>query len=100
MRKNKKKNHLSRRAVCWLDQPAFANGPEEAIEILGCNTVRVEGAKGIHTYEQEVVRIHMRGYLLALYGSGFDLDRFEDGCLQVTGKLIGISWESKNENNF
>lgn len=76
-----------------LDLPDFACGPDEVIEVLGRNTLQIEGAKGIHTYEPDVVKIHMKGYLLALYGRQFDLARFEDGCLRISGTLLRIEWE-------
>ncbi len=93
MRKNNKRKKRFSAPTRYFDLPEFACGPEEAIEILGRNTIMIEGAKGIHTYEQEVVRVHMKGYLLALFGSGFDLSCFEDGCLRITGQIKGIGWE-------
>lgn len=83
---------LKRMARC-IDLPEFALGPEECVEIWGGNTVRVEGAKGIHTYEAETVKISMGGYLLVLQGAEFDLTRFDDGVLQVSGKLKTVCWE-------
>lgn len=83
---------LARMARC-IDLPEFALGSEECVEIWGGNTVRVEGAKGIHTYENEKVKIAMGNYLLVLQGEGFDLSHFDDGVLQVTGKLKNVCWE-------
>lgn len=94
--KQKCKKHgtgvLKRFAHC-IDLPDFAAGLDECIEVWGGNTVQVEGAKGIHTYEKEVVKIHMKKYLLALYGTNFDLAHFGDGGLRVTGNLQRIEWE-------
>ena len=77
----------------YMDLPAFALGLDECIEILGGNTVQVEGAKGIHTYEKELVKIHMKNYLLVIRGQDFDLAHFGSGALRVTGKLRQIEWE-------
>lgn len=93
MGKKKLRKSSASKKVDWLGLPKFAQGPDEAIEILGRNTIMVEGAKGIHTYEQAVVRIRMKGYLLALYGSEWSLAQFEDGCLQLKGNLQKIGWE-------
>ena len=83
---------LKRMAQC-IDLPEFALGSDECVEIWGGNTVRVEGAKGIHTYERETVKVSMDRYLLVLQGADFDLTRFDDGVLQVTGKLKNVCWE-------
>lgn len=82
-----------KRMVRCIDLPEFALGSDECVEIWGGNTVRVEGAKGIHTYECETVKILMDRYLLVLQGADFDLTRFDDGVLQVTGKLKNVCWE-------
>ncbi len=91
-KKAKGSGPLKRLAKC-IDLPDFALGLNECIEIWGGNTVRVEGAKGIHTYEAETVKIAMGKYLLVLQGEAFDLTRFDDGVLQVSGKLKNICWE-------
>ncbi len=83
---------LRRLAGC-MDLPEFAVGLNECIEIWGGNTVQVEGAKGIHTYEKEIVKIHMKNYLLVIHGSDFDLAHFGDHTLRVTGQLKRIEWE-------
>ncbi len=82
-----------RRFVQCIDLPEFAVGLDECIEIWGGNTVQVEGAKGIHTYERDVVKIYMKKYLLVIYGSDFDLAHFGDGGLRIVGKLQRIEWE-------
>ncbi len=95
-RKLKRKNHgpgAIKRFMQCMDLPEFATGLDECIEIWGGNTVQVEGAKGIHTYEKEVVRIYMKKYLLVIYGTDFDLAHFGDGGLRVTGRLQRIEWE-------
>lgn len=91
-----KRNELGavKRFLRCMDLPEFAIGRDECIEIWGGNTVQVEGAKGIHTYERELVRIHMKKYLLAIHGSDFDLAHFGDGGLRVVGKLKSIEWEA------
>lgn len=83
-----------RRFVQCMDLPEFAAGLDECIEIWGGNTVQVEGAKGIHTYEKETVKIYMKKYLLVIRGSEFDLAHFGDGGLRVTGRLRQIEWEA------
>lgn len=83
-----------KRFVHCMDLPEFAAGLDECIEIWGGNTVQVEGARGIHTYEKEVVKIHMKKYLLVIRGSDFDLAHFGDGGLRVTGCLKQIEWEA------
>ena len=79
--------------VKCMDLPDFALGLDECIEIWGGNTVQVEGAKGIHTYEKETVKIHMKQYLLVIRGTDFDLAHFGDRTLRVTGRLKQIEWE-------
>ncbi len=91
-RKNRGANPVVRLMRC-MDLPEFASGLDECIEIWGGNTVQVEGARGIHTYEKELVKISMKNYLLAITGSDFDLAHFGDGGLRVTGKLQRIEWE-------
>ena len=90
-----KKNNVNpvKRFLQCMDLPEFAVGLDECIEIWGGNTVQIEGAKGIHTYEREVVKVHMKKYLLAIYGTEFDLAHFGDGGLRVTGKLQRLEWE-------
>ena len=83
-----------RMAKC-MDLPEFAVGLDECVEIWGGNTVQVEGAGGIHTYEKDVVKIHMKNYLLVLHGDEFDLAHFSDGCLRIRGKLQSVSWEAE-----
>ena len=90
-----KKSALWRRLMRGLELPEQAVGSEEAIEILGGNTVVVEGAKGIHTYEKEVVKIDMKKYLLVLRGRDFELTRFGMEGLKVSGRLRQIEWEEK-----
>ena len=95
-RKTKRKKHgvdAIRRFLRGMDLPEFAVGLDECIEIWGGNTVQVEGARGIHTYEKEVVKIYMKKYLLVIYGTEFDLAHFGDGGLRVTGRLQRIEWE-------
>lgn len=96
MEKKRKKSlgegPLKRLARC-IDLPEYALGADECVEIWGGNTVRVEGAKGVHTYERETVKILMDRYLLVLQGADFDLARFGDGVLQVSGKLKNVCWE-------
>jgi sporulation protein YqfC len=96
--KQKCKKHgtgvLKRFAHC-IDLPDFAAGLDECIEVWGGNTVQVEGAKGIHTYEKEVVKIHMKNYLLVLRGDAFELKHFTDGCLRISGRLQSVSWEAE-----
>ncbi len=82
-----------KRLAKGIDLPSFAVGLDECVEIWGGNTVQVEGAKGIHTYERETVKIHMKNYLLVIRGEGFDLAHFEDGTLRVIGKLRQVEWE-------
>lgn len=91
-RKKRGISPLKRFAHC-IDIPEFATGLDECIEIWGGNTVQVEGAKGIHTYEKELVKIYMKRYILAIYGADFDLAHFGSGGLRVTGKLNRIEWE-------
>lgn len=92
--KHKKKDGSAvKRFLHCIDLPDFATGLDECVEIWGGNTVQVEGAKGIHTYEREVVKIHMKKYLLVIRGEGFDLAHFGDGGLRVTGKLKCLEWE-------
>lgn len=93
--KRKKVNPVRQMVRC-LDLPEFVAGSEEWIEICGGNTVLVEGAKGIHTYENEVVKIHMKKDILVLRGCGFDLAHFGNGCLRVTGTLYGVEWEGRS----
>lgn len=83
-----------RMAKC-MDIPEFAVGLDECVEIWGGNTVQVEGAGGIHTYEKDVVKVHMKNYLLVLYGNEFDLTHFSDGTLRICGKLQSVSWEAE-----
>ena len=83
---------IKRLAKC-IDLPDFAVGLDECVEIWGGNTVQVEGAKGIHTYEKETVKIHMKKYLLVIRGENFDLAHFGDSTLRVIGKLRQIEWE-------
>ena len=95
-RTTKRKNRGAsawKRFVKSIDMPEYAAGLDECIEIWGGNTVQVEGAKGIHTYEKELVKIHMKNYLLVIHGADFDLAHFGDGGLRVTGKLKQIEWE-------
>jgi sporulation protein YqfC len=87
------KGHPLGKMVRWLDLPEYAGGTGECIEVLGRNTVRVEGAGGVHTYESDTVKIAMGGYRLVLHGCDFDLAQFSDGVLQVSGKLKNICWE-------
>lgn len=98
MSRNKSKSKgigpWKRMARC-MDLPEFAVGLDECVEILGGNTVLVEGAGGIHTYEKEVVKIHMKKYLLVLRGENFDLAHFSDGCLRISGRLQSVSWEAE-----
>ncbi|MBQ7089915.1 MAG: YabP/YqfC family sporulation protein [Clostridia bacterium] len=97
MKRNNKRKH--RMEPVWkgvarcLAYPQAMAGLDECVEIRGGNTVQIEGAKGIHTYEREVVRVHMADYLLAIYGSDFELMHFADGTLQVLGKLKTLCWE-------
>ncbi len=97
MKRRTKGKH--RRTNAWkqlvrcMDLPEFSAGTDECVEILGGNTVQIEGAKGIHTYEREVVKIHMNRYLLVINGSDFELLRFTDGTLRVIGNLNSICWE-------
>ena len=97
MRKNSKRRSKAcgpwKRFVKCMDLPEFAEGLDECVEIWGGNTVQIEGAKGIHTYEQNVVKVHMNRYLLVIRGADFDLAHFSDGALRVMGKLQNISWE-------
>lgn len=95
--KRKKSNEISplKRLAKGIDLPEFALGKEECIEIWGGNTVQVEGAKGIHTYEKETVKIHMKDYLLVIRGEAFDLAHFGENTLRVTGRLKQIEWEEK-----
>ena len=76
-----------------MDLPEFAIGTEECIEILGGNTVWIEGAKGIHTYETEEIKIRMNQYLLILQGEDLKLSHFGDGALRIIGRLRGVCWE-------
>ena len=92
--KKKEPGAWKRMARC-MDIPEYALGQDECVEILGGNTVRVEGAKGIHTYEPEIVKLHMKENLLVLRGSNFNLNRFANGCLQVCGALQSVSWEAE-----
>ncbi|MBQ8893565.1 MAG: YabP/YqfC family sporulation protein [Clostridia bacterium] len=92
--KRKKSNAIKRFVKC-MDLPEFAAGLDECIEIWGGNTVQVEGAKGIHTYERDVVKIYMKKHLLVLRGADFDLAHFGDGGLRVTGTIQLIEWEAK-----
>jgi sporulation protein YqfC len=82
-----------KRLMQGMDLPEFALGLDECVEIWGGNTVQIEGAKGIHTYEREVVKIHMKDYLLVIYGENFDLAHFGSGDLRVTGRLKRLEWE-------
>lgn len=93
-RKPKGISPWKRMAKC-IDLPEFAVGLDECVEIWGGNTVQVEGAGGIHTYEPELVKIHMKKHLLVLHGSEFDLSHFGDHCMRITGKLQSICWEVK-----
>ncbi len=96
MKRYKRKNQgmgAIKRFVHCIDLPEFAAGLDECIEIWGGNTVQVEGAKGIHTYERETVKIHMKNYLLVIRGKEFDLAHFGDGGLRITGDLKQIEWE-------
>ncbi|MBQ6823981.1 MAG: YabP/YqfC family sporulation protein [Clostridia bacterium] len=89
------KPNAFRRFLKCIDLPEFACGSDECIEIWGGNTVQVEGAKGIHTYEKEVVKLDMKNYLLVLRGSDFDLTHFGTEGLRVIGKICRIEWEEK-----
>ncbi len=95
--KRRKKQHNSgnaiRRFVKMLDLPEFVAGRDECVEIWGGNTVLVEGARGVHTYEPELVKIQMNQYRLVLHGDGFLLAHFGSGCLRVTGRLKQLEWE-------
>lgn len=84
-----------KRLAKGIDLPEFAIGLDECIEIWGGNMVQVEGAKGIHTYEKETVKIHMKKHLLVIRGEGFDLAHFGENTLRVTGTLKQIEWEAK-----
>lgn len=96
MRKKRKKqmpaNAWMRFAKC-IDLPDFAQSIDECVEIWGCRTVQLEGAKGIHTYEKDLVKIRMKDRILVLHGSDFDLAQFSDGGLRITGALQRIEWE-------
>lgn len=83
-----------RMAKC-MDLPEYAVGLDECVEIWGGNTVQVEGAGGIHTYEKDVVKLHMKNYLLVLRGDAFELKHFTDGCLRISGRLQSVSWEAE-----
>ena len=37
----------------------------------------------------------MKKYILAIYGTGFDLAHFGSSGLRVTGKLSRIEWEGR-----
>lgn len=89
----KRESGAVQRFMRCIDLPEFALGLDECVEVWGGNTVQVEGAKGIHTYEREVVKIDMKKYLLVLRGEEFDLAHFGDGGLRVTGKLKQLEWE-------
>ena len=97
MRKKRKKKPQRigalKRFAKGIDLPEFAVGLDECVEIWGGNTVQVEGAKGIHTYERETVKIYMKNYLLVIRGEGFDLAHFDEGTLRVTGTLRQVEWE-------
>ncbi len=95
-RKTKRKHRAESAWKCFVhcvDFPEFTAGRDECVEIRGGNTVQIEGAKGIHTYEREVVRVHMKRCLLAIYGSDFELMHFADGTLRVLGNLKNLCWE-------
>ncbi|MBQ3084095.1 MAG: YabP/YqfC family sporulation protein [Clostridia bacterium] len=99
MKRKIKRKHRKRDAwgclVRCMDLPAFSAGTDECVEVYGGNTVQIEGAKGIHTYEREVVKVHMKQYLLAIYGSDFELLHFTDGTLRVLGTLRSLCWEAE-----
>lgn len=92
--KREKSGALHRLMKC-IDLPEFVAGTDECIEIRGGNTVQIEGAKGIHTYEKEVVKVDMKKYLLVIRGSEFDLAHFGTEGLRVIGHLRMIEWEAK-----
>lgn len=99
MKRRKKRScggNAIRRFVKMMDLPEFVSGRDECIEIWGGNTVLVEGAQGIHTYEPQTVKIHMKRYLLVLTGENFQLAQFGEGCLRVTGNLTRLEWEDAN----
>ena len=89
----KREGSVVKRFMRCIDLPEFAIGLDECIEIWGGNTVWVEGAKGIHTYEREVVKVRMKHYLLVIRGEGFDLAHFGESGLRVIGKLKQLEWE-------
>lgn len=91
----RKKTNPVRQMLRYLELPDYVAGSEEWIEICGGNTVLVEGAKGIHTYENEVVKIQLKQDILVLRGQGFELAHFGDGCLRVTGTLQTVEWEGR-----
>ena len=91
--KPSKDGNVFSRFAKGIDLPEFALGLNECIEIWGKKVVQIEGAKGIHTYEREVVKIQMKNYLLVLWGNDFDLAHFEDNILRVSGTLHRLEWE-------
>ncbi len=96
--KKRKNEGLSplKRMLRGIELPEFAIGSEESVEIRGGNTVEIEGARGIHTYARDVVRIRLKHRLLAIYGSDFDLVQFGKGRIKVTGCLQRIEWEEQS----
>ncbi len=93
IKRRKPEINAVKRFMRCIDLPEFALGLDECVEIWGGNTVQIEGAKGIHTYEREVVKIYMKKYLLVIHGDNFDLAHFGDGGLRVTGRLQRLEWE-------
>lgn len=92
LKKRDSQGPLRRFAKC-IDLPDFAQGADECIEIWGSNTVMIEGAKGIHTYEKDLIKVRMKKRILVLQGRDFDLAHFGDGGLRVVGYLTAIGWE-------
>lgn len=92
LKKRDSQGPLKRFAKC-IDLPDFAQGAEECIEIWGSNTVLIEGAKGIHTYERELIKVRLKKRILVLRGSDFDLAHFGDGGLRIVGQLRIVEWE-------
>lgn len=83
---SKKKSEKPRLSKYYLDMPY--------LELFGNREIRIEGCKGVLSYDEFLIRINTSGIIICLKGRGLSLKSLSPTCLVIEGYITAIEFDS------
>ena len=86
------RNSKIKRIVGAVGMPECAVSSELFIQLYSNKAVSIEGNCSVLNYSDEKIAINTAGNILKVCGSDLNIEQFGNGCLEITGCIVSVSF--------